>query len=146
MPRPVISTASSVWEGDLASGGGRVTVASDAFPTVPLTWKARSEGELRHTTPEELIAAAHAGCYSMALSNELASSGSTPERIEASANVTFEIGDAGPVISGIELTVEGKVPGISEEDFLAIAEAAKVGCPVSKALAAVPITLSATLV
>lgn len=145
MPRPVISNASSVWEGDLTGGGGRVTVASNAFPTVPLTWKARSEGQQSHTTPEELIAAAHAGCYSMALSNELASAGSTPTRVEASAAVTFEIGDEGPAITGITLTVEAVVPGITEEDFLSIAEAAKVGCPVSKALASVPITLAATL-
>lgn len=145
MPRPLVSSASSVWEGDLPSGSGRTTVASDAFPTVEVNWKARTEGELRHTNPEELIAAAHASCYSMALSNELATNGTVPRRVETSAAVTFAIGDDGPSISGITLTVEAEVPGISEEDFQALAEGAKVGCPVSKALAAVPITLAATL-
>ncbi|WP_454294877.1 OsmC family protein [Salana multivorans] len=145
MPRPVVSSASSVWEGDLAQGGGRTTVGSGAFPEVAITWKARSEGGEPQTTPEELIAAAHASCYSMALSHELASRGTTAESVSTTAQVTFEVTDAGPGITGIALTVNAKVPGISEEDFLAVAEGAKAGCPVSKALSAVPITLDATL-
>lgn len=145
MPRPVVSSASSVWQGDLASGSGRTAVASGAFPEVSLTWKARSEGVERSTTPEELIAAAHASCYAMALSHELASAGHTATRVEASAAVTFEVGEGGPGITGIALTVEAEVPGIAEEQFLAIADGAKNGCPVSRALAAVPITLAATL-
>lgn len=145
MPRPVVSSASSEWKGDLATGSGRTSVASGAFTPVALTWKARSEGGEPQTTPEELIAAAHASCYAMALSHELASAGHAPESVTAEADVTFEIGDDGPGISGIALTVTGTVPGISESDFLQIAEAAKLGCPVSKALAAVPITLKATL-
>lgn len=145
MPRPVVSSANSLWKGDLAHGRGSTSVASGAIGEVSLTWKARSEGGEPTTTPEELIAAAHASCYAMALSNELASAGHTPESVDAKADVTFAIGDDGPAITGIHLTVRGAVPGISEEDFLTTAEAAKNGCPVSKALAAVPITLEASL-
>lgn len=145
MPRPVVSSAKSVWSGDLPHGSGKTTVASGAVPEVALTWKARSEGGEPKTTPEELIAAAHASCYAMALSNELATAGHTPDSVTAQAEVTFEVTADGPAITGIALAVTGVVPGIGEEDFLAIADAAKSGCPVSKALAAVPITLTATL-
>ncbi|HCX84595.1 MAG TPA: peroxiredoxin [Micrococcales bacterium] len=142
MPRPVISEASTVWHGDLLSGSGRTTPASGAFPTVDLAWNSRAEGAGATTTPEELIAAAHASCYSMALSHELAGKGTPPTRVETSAAVTFVAGEG---ITGIVLTVEAEVPGITEEDFLAVADGAKTGCPVSAALAAVPITLEATL-
>ncbi|TGO04564.1 OsmC family peroxiredoxin [Serinibacter arcticus] len=142
MPRTVNSAASTVWEGDLASGSGRTTVASGAFPAVDISWRSRAEGEGGQTTPEELIAAAHASCYSMALSHELAGKGTPPTRVETSASVAFVAGEG---ITGITLTVEATVPGISEDDFLAVAEAAKTGCPVSAALASVPITLEATL-
>ncbi|PWD49639.1 peroxiredoxin [Serinibacter arcticus] len=143
MPKPVNSSASTVWEGDLASGSGRTTVASGAFPTVDVSWRSRAEGAGGQTTPEELIAAAHASCYSMALSHELAGKGTPPTRVETSATVTFVAGEG---ITGITLTVEATVPDISEEDFLAVAESAKTGCPVSAALAAVTITLEASLV
>lgn len=141
MPTPVTSSAGTVWHGDLLSGGGSTTPASGAFGPVDVTWRART-GEGAGTTPEELLAAAHASCYSMALSHELSGAGTPPTRVETSAAVTFV---AGTGITGIALTVEAEVPGVSEEDFLRIAEAAKVGCPVSAALAAVPITLAATL-
>lgn len=143
MPKTVNSSASTVWEGDLASGSGRTTVASGAFPTVDVSWRSRAEGAGGQTTPEELIAAAHASCYSMALSHELAGKGTPPTRVETSATVAFVAGEG---ITGITLTVEASVPGITEEDFLAVAEAAKTGCPVSAALAAVSITLEASLV
>lgn len=142
MPKPVISSASTAWEGDLASGSGRTTVASGAFPTVDVSWKSRAEGAGGQTTPEELVAAAHASCYAMALSHELAGKGTPPTKVDTTAAVTFVAGEG---ITGIALTVEATVPGISAEDFLAVAEAAKAGCPISAALAAVPITLEATL-
>jgi osmotically inducible protein OsmC len=97
------------------------------------------------TNPEELIAAAHAGCYSMALSNILATAGSTPTKVETTAQVSLEVGADGAAITGIELTCVAVVPGISDAAFLEHANAAKVGCPVSKALSATPITLTATL-
>ncbi|GMA31161.1 OsmC family peroxiredoxin [Litorihabitans aurantiacus] len=142
MPRPVISNASTAWKGDLASGSGTTTVASGAFPAVDVSWRTRAEGEGGQTTPEELIAAAHASCYAMALSHELAGKGTPPTTVDTSASVTFVAGEG---ITGIALTVSATVPDISEEDFLAVAEAAKAGCPVSAALASVPITLEATL-
>lgn len=145
MPRPVVSSARSVWKGDLAEGSGRTTVASGAIPETALTWKARSEGGEPQTTPEELIAAAHASCYAMALSHELAQNGTTAESVNATAEVTFEVTDAGPAITGIALSVNATVPGLEEEKFLEIAAATKDACPVSKALSAVPITLDATL-
>lgn len=142
MPTPITSSASTVWLGDLASGSGRTEPASGAFGPVDVSWKSRTGETGGQTTPEELIASAHASCYSMALSHELAGKGTPPARVETSAAVDFVAGEG---IKGIALTVEAEVPGISEEDFLAVAEAAKTGCPVSAALSAVPITLSATL-
>jgi osmotically inducible protein OsmC len=97
------------------------------------------------TNPEELIAAAHAGCFSMALSNILAEAGHPPEYVHTSAKVHLEMGDQGPHIPRIELDVKGKVPGMSEADFLSHAEAAKTGCPVSKVLAAADISMNAAL-
>ena len=111
---------------------------------VCVTWKARSEDETGGlTSPEELIAAAHAACFSMALSSGLAKAGNAPERLDTSATVTFQPGEG---ITKIALTVEGVVPGIGEDSFRQEAETAKANCPVSKALAGVPeITLDARL-
>lgn len=142
MPTPVTSSASTVWTGDLASGAGSTTVASGALETFGVSWRTRTGEAGGQTTPEELIAAAHASCFSMALSHELAGAGTPPTRVETSAAVRFVAGEG---ITGIALTVEAEVPGISEEDFLKVAQAAKVGCPVSAALASVEITLEATL-
>ena len=138
------STASVTWSGSLLEGGGTIErVGSGVFGGLPITWDARTGEESGKTTPEELIAAAHASCYSMALSHGLAQGGNPPDNLETSATVTFVPGTG---ITKIALTVRGSVPGIGEDAFLAAAEDAVANCPVSKALAAVPeITLDASL-
>ena len=139
----VDSTASAVWQGGLFEGGGSVTTASGATGELPVSWKARAEDRGAGTSPEELIAAAHAACFSMALSNGLGQGGHTPERLETSATVSFQPGEG---ITAIRLTVTGRVPGLDATGFAEAAEAAKAGCPVSKALAGVPsISLQASL-
>lgn len=137
------SEASAVWNGDLASGSGNITLDSSKLATFSYNWKARSEGESGVSTPEELLAAAHAGCFAMAFANELASAGHPATRVSASAAVTFDISKGG--ITGSHLTVDAEVPGIAEDEFQQIAAAAKAGCPVSKALSGTEITLEATL-
>jgi osmotically inducible protein OsmC len=125
--------AEVVWQGNLLDGSGTIVSAtSGALPQLPVSWASRAEEPDGKTSPEELIAAAHAACYSMALSSELAQAGYTAERLETSATVTFQPGEG---IKSSELTVRGSVPGISVESFLEAAEAAKNGCPVSQALA-----------
>ncbi|MFB0833346.1 OsmC family peroxiredoxin [Arthrobacter halodurans] len=138
-------SARTVWSGDLATGSGQTTFETSGIGTYDVTWKARTEESEGKTSPEELIAAAHASCYSMALSNILKQAGFTAERLETSAEVDFDTSD-GAQISEIRLALEASVPGIDEETFQKSAQAAKEGCPVSKALASVPsITLKATL-
>ncbi len=137
--------AEVTWQGDLLSGSGTIErVGSGAFAPLPVTWAARAEDESGgKTSPEELIAAAHASCFSMAFAHGLAQAGTPPERLESSARVTFVPGTG---ITKIALAVRGRVPGIDEDAFRAAAEDAKNGCPVSTALAAVPeITIDATL-
>lgn len=141
MPRPVVSEAGAVWNGNLFQGSGSATLLSSGVGTFDVTWKARSEEHGGLTSPEELLAAALASCYPMQLSLELDEFGSAPETLNATAAVTFE---AGKGITGIALTVEGSVPGISAEDFVRIATSAKGNCPVARALT-VEVTLSATL-
>ena len=138
----VQSSASATWTGDLKGGQGTVRPASGAFPELELTWAHRAETRESGTSPEELIAAAHAGCFAMALSNGLAGAGSPPEKLETSASVTFQAGEG---ITGIHLTVEGTVPGVDQDAFQAAAEDAKKNCPVSQALTGTTITLSAKL-
>jgi lipoyl-dependent peroxiredoxin len=138
----VESRADATWTGDLMHGSGSVRPASGAFGEVELSWKQRAETRESGTSPEELIAAAHAGCFAMALSHGLAGAGTPPEKLETSAQVTFQAGEG---ITGIHLTVRGAVPGLDADAFRAAAEGAKANCPVSKALAAVPITLDAAL-
>lgn len=133
------------WRGSLMEGEGTIeSVGSGAFGPLDVTWASRAEEESAgRTSPEELIAAAHAACYSMALSHGLAQAGTPADSLETSATVTFV---PGPGITSVALRVRGSVPGIDDVAFLEQAEAAKVGCPVSKALAAVPeITLDAAL-
>lgn len=125
------SRADATWEGDLMSGKGRVKPASGAFAELPVTWAARAERPAGTTSPEELIAAAHAACYCMAFSNGLAQAGHTAATLHASAEVVFVPGTG---ITTSTLTVRGKVPGIDQAEFQKLAEAAKDGCPVSKAL------------
>jgi osmotically inducible protein OsmC len=137
-------TASVTWSGSLMDGAGTIdSVGSGAFGPLDVTWASRAEGSDELTSPEELIAAAHAACFSMALSHALAQAGSPPERLETSATVTFVPGTG---ITKSALTVRGTVPGLDEDAFLAAAEGARDGCPVSKALAGVPeITVDASL-
>jgi lipoyl-dependent peroxiredoxin len=139
-----IRTAEAEWKGNLMEGAGRMKLGSGAFEG-PFTFKSRMENG-PGTNPEELIGAAHAGCFSMAFSHQLASAGFTPKRVHTKANVRFEKGDAGFAISQIALETEAEVPGIGEAKFLELADAAKKGCPVSKALAGTNITLNARLV
>lgn len=137
--------ASVTWNGDLMSGEGTIDeVGSGAFGPLDVSWAARSEeAPAGKTSPEELIAAAHASCFSMAFANGLAKGGTPPERLQTSAAVTFVPGTG---ITTIALTVIGSVPGIDADAFQAAAEDAKANCPVSQALAGVPeITLSAQL-
>lgn len=139
----VESRADATWTGDLPSGNGTVRPASGAFPEVALSWRARADDRASGSSPEELIAAAHAGCFAMALSLELANGGHPPERLETAAQVRFQTGEG---IIGIRLTVRGSVPGLDAAGFQQAADAAKAGCPVSQALAGVPeISLDASL-
>ena len=134
--------ATTNWEGTLTEGSGRVTLDSSGLGTYDVTWPARAEEPGGKTSPEELIAAAHSSCYSMAFSNGLTKAGTPPERLDVRAEVTFQPGEG---ITGIHLVVRGSVPGLDAAGFAEAAEAAKVGCPVSKALAGTPITLDAAL-
>ena len=139
----VQSKAEVVWEGTLFEGKGTVTPESRAFGTLPVTWASRTQRTSGKTSPEELIAAAHASCYAMAFSNTLAKAGKNPTRLSIGAIVTFEPGVG---ITASDLTVIGEVPGLSQEEFARIAEEGEKGCPVSNALRGnVKITVKATL-
>jgi lipoyl-dependent peroxiredoxin len=137
-------TAHVTWSGSLLEGSGTIeSVGSGAFASLDVTWASRTEASDGRTSPEELIAAAHAACFSMALSHALAQGGTAPERLETSATVTFVPGTG---ITKSAITVRGTVPGMDEAAFLEAAQGALENCPVSKALAAVPeITLDASL-
>ena len=136
--------ANVTWSGSLIEGGGRIeSVGSGAFGPLDVTWASRAEDSDGRTSPEELIAAAHASCFSMALSHGLAQAGTPADRLDTSATVTFVPGTG---ITKVALSVRGSVPGMDEAAFGDAAQAAKEGCPVSTALAAVPeITLDASL-
>jgi lipoyl-dependent peroxiredoxin len=137
-------TSKTHWEGNLLEGKGTVALESSKIGTYDVSWASRAEQPAGRTSPEELIAAAHSACYSMAFSHGLAGKGFTVETLDTQADVTFQPGEG---ITGIVLTVRAKVPGLSEEDFQAAALDAKKNCPVSQALAGVKnITLEATLV
>ncbi len=138
----VTSEATTLWFGDLISGSGTTSLDSSDAAEFPVTWAARSEGEAGRTNPEELLGAAHSACYSMAFSNALAKNGTPPESLQVTAAVTFEPGVG---ITGSHLLVSAKVPGLGADDFQRLADEAKTGCPVSKALAGIPITLEASL-
>ena len=138
----VTSEATTAWKGALFDGSGEVSLVSSGLGSYPVNWKARSEGSTSVTTPEELLAAAHSSCFSMALSLALAENGTPPESIDTTASVTFKPGTG---ITGSHLNVNAVVPGLSAEDFERIAQGAKAGCPVSQALAGIEITLEATL-
>jgi lipoyl-dependent peroxiredoxin len=137
--------ADVVWQGDLMNGSGTIQeVTSGALGPLDVSWASRAEDPNGRTSPEELIAAAWAACFSMALSHGLAQAGNAPERLETSATVTFQPGEG---ITKGALTVRGTVPGLDEAGFRAAAEDAKNNCPVSKALAGIPdVSVDATLV
>ena len=134
-------TATAHWEGSLFEGAGQVSLTSSGIGTYDVTWASRAEEPDGRTSPEELIAAAHSTCFSMAFSNMLAQAGTPPTSLDTSAEVTFVPGTG---ITGIVLRVTGVVPEMGEDQFRQIADDAKEGCPVSQALS-VPITLEATL-
>jgi osmotically inducible protein OsmC len=141
------STATARWNGDLFAGSGTTTLGSGVAGPLPVSWASRTEAAAGRTSPEELIAAAHAACYSMALSNGLAKAGHAPDQLDTTAVATFEKTDAGWRLTRMALAVRGEVPGIDAAAFAEAADAAKVGCPVSNALAGnVEITLEAVLV
>ena len=139
--------ADAVWEGSLTQGSGAVTLTSSGVAEkLPVTWASRTERSNGKTSPEELVAAAHASCYCMALSGGLGDAGTPPEKLEVSATVTFAQIEGGWKVGSSVLTVKGTVPGIDEATFKAAAEAAKDGCPISGALKGnVELSVEATL-
>ena len=139
--------AEATWQGDLIKGSGQTTaVSSGAFSSLPVSWAARTEESGGKTSPEELVAAAHASCYAMAFSAGLGRASTPPERLDVSATVTFDkVGEGWKVVSSA-LTVRGRVPGIDAEAFKKAAEAARDGCPISQALKGnVDLSVEATL-
>jgi lipoyl-dependent peroxiredoxin len=142
-----IRRASAVWEGALLSGSGTVSAGtSGKFHDLPVSWGSRTEAPGGRTSPEELLAAAHASCFLMALSNNLAKAGTPAERLEGSAEVTFDQKEGGWAVVSSALTVRGKVPNADAEAFKTAADGAKEGCPISKALKGnVEITVDASL-
>jgi osmotically inducible protein OsmC len=136
--------ADATWQGSLMDGSGRIeSTTSGVIGGLDVSWPSRSEEPGGKTSPEELIAAAHATCFSMALAHGLAQAGNAPDRLETSATVTFQPGEG---ITKIALTVRGQVPGVDDAAFQEAAQGAKENCPVSQALASVPeITLDASL-
>ncbi len=142
----VMRAATTVWEGELFTGKGSVSLDSQVAGPLDVSWPARAENPEGMTSPEELIAAAHASCFSMALANGLAKAGTPADRLEVTARVHFEKGETGFSITRSELTVRGTVPGADAGAFAQAAETAKTGCPVSRALKGnVEITLDAAL-
>jgi len=137
------SSATTVWQGDLESGGGTTSPESGAFPDVEVTWASRTSRSAGKTSPEELLAAAHASCFCMALSHGLAQGGSPPERLEATATIDFVPGEG---VKSSHIVVRGRVPGIDQAAFEEAAHGAGEGCPISGALKGnLEITVDATL-
>jgi lipoyl-dependent peroxiredoxin len=140
-------SAQARWEGDLKGSGTVSGTSSEALGALPVTWAARTESPGGKTSPEELIAAAHASCFAMALSHELAQDGNAPERLDVTAVVTLDMVDDAPTVTRSALTVTGRVPGIDGAAFEAAAQAAGSGCPISRLLAggSAEIAVEATL-
>jgi osmotically inducible protein OsmC len=139
-------SANAVWEGDLLSGSGSVSGGTGLFTDLPTSWASRTEAPAGRTSPEELLAAAHASCYSMAFSNGLAKAGFPAQRVEVRAEVTFTKGDSGWSVTRSALTVHGWVPNIDEATFQEAAEGARTGCPISRALnPSIEVTIDAKL-
>ena len=128
-------SATTIWQGDLTSGTGEVNSGTTAhLRGLPVSWGSRTEDPQGRTSPEELLAAAHSACFSMAMSNRLAKSGLTVEQLEVRADVTFEKREAGWAVASSRLTVKGRVPDADEDAFREAAEFARDGCPISQAL------------
>ncbi|MDQ2853592.1 MAG: OsmC family peroxiredoxin [Chloroflexota bacterium] len=142
-----VRTATVTWQGPLATGYGTVSAGSSSlFTDLPVSWGSRTEAPEGRTSPEELLAAAHASCFAMALSGDLGRAGYTPDELHVEAEVTFEKLEGGWTVTASALTVLGHVPGISHEEFDRIAEGTKNGCPISRALAGnVELSVEATL-
>jgi osmotically inducible protein OsmC len=140
--------ATAVWHGGISDGHGHITAQSGALNDTPYSFKSRFQDESGRlgTNPEELIAAAHAGCFAMALSHTLGGAGFTPEELDARADVSIEPKNGGFAITKSRLTLQARIPGIDQAKFKELAEQAKANCPVSKALAGIEISLDAKLV
>jgi lipoyl-dependent peroxiredoxin len=142
-----VRTATVTWQGDLARGSGSVSAGtSDTFRDLPVSWSSRTEAPDGRTSPEELLAAAHASCFAMAFSGDLAKAGTPPDHLHVEAEVTFDkVGEKWTVVSSA-LTVLGAVPGATDESFTQAAQGAGHGCPISRALAGnVQVSVDATL-
>jgi lipoyl-dependent peroxiredoxin len=143
---PVERTASARWEGDLTSGSGEVSTESSAVRNATVKWSSRAEQADENTSPEELIAAAHAACVSMALANGLAQAGTPPTSLDSEATATFEKTGDGFRFTTMRLSIRGEVDGLDDEEFRRAAEEAKENCPVSQALKGnVEVTVDAAL-
>ena len=144
---PLNSRAEATWAGNLTGGSGKINAgSSQSFKELPLSWASRTEAHAGKTNPEELLAAAHASCYAMAFSNELDKVGHPPESLSVSATVTADRVDNRWTVTRSVLVVRGKVPGIDAAQFKEVAEAAKDGCPISRALQGnVELSVDATL-
>ena len=142
-----VRRAAANWSGDLLAGGGAVTASSSGiFDNQAITWRARTEASEGKTSPEELLAAAHASCYSMAISHELSQAGFPPERVDVTVDVSADKTDSGWTVQSSAITVSAKVPGADQALFAEKANAAKAGCPISRAISeSVEIRLDATL-
>jgi osmotically inducible protein OsmC len=138
-------TATCSWDGDLGHGSGVVVGASGALSDLAVTWASRTQRSDGKTSPEELIAAAHASCFSMALAHGLTEAGNPPEHLEVSAKVTLDELDGAPTITTSDIVVTGRVPGVNAEGFIQAATEAGKNCPVSRALGTVDISVTATL-
>ena len=138
-------SATTGWDGDLAHGAGTLNGASGALNDLAVTWASRTERSDGKTSPEELIAAAHSSCFSMALSNGLSEAGHAPERLDVTSKVTLDLKDGAPTVTTSELTVKGRVPGLDQAGFEQAAHEAGKNCPISRALGGVQITVNATL-
>jgi osmotically inducible protein OsmC len=143
----VVRRATVKWDGDLTSGSGTVSAAtSRAFSSLPVTWASRTEHADGRTSPEELLAAAHATCFSMSFSSELTKAGTPPGSLEVSSDITFDRVDGKSTVVSSKLTVRGRVHGLDKEGFRRLAEKAKEGCPISRALMGnVALSVEATL-
>ncbi len=139
------NSASAHWAGDLKSGKGQISTASGGLSGLPYDFRKRFEGE-KGTNPEELIGAAHAACFSMALSGQLGNAGMTAEAIDTTATVTLDFIDGAPTVTKIHLDLKARIPGASDAAFQKAAADAKAGCPISRLLKAAEITMDAKLV